>query len=352
MDDTTLSERLMQLGLSEKEVDTYLTVLKQGEATASEVSDATGVSKRYVYSISESLEDRGFIHVDDHVVPTKIRAREPSEVIDILTNDLSEIEPALSERHAQTEHEIQQFDVVKSRTTMLKQMGSFISEANNELTLSIGYDQLQEVGDELRAAVDRGVLVMVLVNGVSADELDEGEFGGIATIVRVWDQPAPLTLTVDQQYGVVAPIEMVARSNTNRRAITFAQREIVPVLTGSFFGNYWPMATQAHIAEPRPLPAEYGCFRHAVLDATLHLRNDRPVAAEATVTPCRDTDDRRSIEGTVIGTRQGLVEPATNDFPIENSLTVKTDNRRFSVGGPGALLEDFEAKDTVTLTRA
>jgi len=352
MDDTKLSERLKKLGLSEKEIDTYLTILEKGEATASEVSNATEVSKRYVYSISEALEDRGFVHVDDHVVPTEIRARDPSEVIDILTGNLTEIEPALSERHTQTEHEVEQFDVMKSRMTMLKHMGSFISEAENELTLSIAYDLLHEVIDELRGAVDRGVLVMLLVNDVPADKVDDGEFEGVATTARVWDQATPLTLTVDQKYGVVAPSEMVARPNTNRRAISFAEREMVPVITGSFFGNYWPMATQAHVADPRPLPAEFGCFRHAVLDATLHLRNDQPVTAEATVTPHRDSDDRGSVEGTIMGTRQCLVEPATNDFPIENSLIVKSGSRRFSVGGPGALIEDYEAKDTVTLTKA
>ncbi|WP_459191755.1 TrmB family transcriptional regulator [Halosimplex sp. J119] len=352
MDDATLSERLMRLGLSEKEVDTYLTVLEQGEVTASEISDATGVSKRYVYSISEALEERGFVDVDDHVVPTKIRARDPDEVIELLTEELSEMEPALSERHSNTERTLQQFDVVKSRRTMIKRIRSLIADAENEITLSISHEQLPEIEDELRAAVDRGVLAMVLVSDVPADALEAEAFAGIATLVRTWDQITPLTLTVDQQYAVVAPVDMMTRSNSDLRAISLAQRQIVPVLTGSFFGNYWPMAAEAYVDDPRPLPAEHGCFRHAVLDATLHLRDDRPVGVEAAVTSCRDTENRTSIEGTVIGTHQGLVEPATNDFPVENSLVVKTNNRRVTVGGPGAMLEDFEAKDAVTLTEA
>ncbi|ACV46345.1 MULTISPECIES: TrmB family transcriptional regulator [Halomicrobium] len=350
MDDSTLSERLMQLGLSEKEVDTYLTVLEQGELTASEISDVTGVSKRYVYSISESLEERGFVDVDDHVVPTKVRARNPSEVIELLTDELTEMEPALSERHSQTERNLQRFDVLKSRQTMIKRIRSYIADASNEITLSISYEQLPEVEDELRAAVDRGVLAMVLVTGVPANSLEAAAFDGIATLVRTWDQITPLTLTVDQQYSVLAPVDMMVRSNSELRAISLVQRQLVPILTGSFFGNYWPIAAEVYVDDPRSLPAEYGCFRHAVLDATLHLRDDRPISIDTAVTPCRDTEDRQSIEGTVIGTHQGLVEPATNDFPVENSLVVKTNNRRVTVGGPGAMLEDFEAKDTVTLT--
>lgn len=352
MDDATLSAQLTRLGLSEKEVETYLTVLERGELTASEIADETGVSKRYVYSISESLEERGFVAVDDHVVPTTIRAQEPGQVIEGLTDDLAAMESALSERHAQVERDRQQFDVVKSRSTMLKRIAAFVSEADHEITLSISADQLPEISDELRAAVDRGVLVMLLVNDAPADGLDPATFEGTATLVRAWDEVTPLTLTVDRQYGIVAPVEMAARSNTDRRAITFAQRDIAPVLTGSFFGNYWPMADEVYVASPRSLPAEYASFRHAVLDATLHRREDREIGAETAVNPCQSDDDRQSIAGAVVGTRQGLVEPTTNDVPIENALVVDTGDGEFSVGGPGALLEDFEVSGVVTLLDA
>lgn len=350
MNDSTLSDQLMRLGLSEKEVDTYLAILERGEETASEISDATGVSKRYVYSISESLEDRGFVNVDDHVVPTKIRARPPNEVIEILTDELSTMEPGLSERYSKTERDPQQFDVVKSRTTVIKRIASFIAEADSEITLSISYEHLPEVADELRDAVDRGVFTMLLVNDVPANDLDIEEFEDIATIVRAWDHATPLILTVDQQYGVIAPVKMVARSNTNQQAIAFVQPQIVPVLTGSFLGNYWPMAAEVYVADPRPLPATYRCFRHAVLDATLYQRTDRPVGVSASVTSPHAREDRNEIDGTVIDTHQGLVEPATNSFPVENSLVVKIDNRRVTIGGLGALLEDFEATDNVVLT--
>lgn len=347
MEDLTLSEQLTHLGLSEKEVDTYLAILEHGEATASEIADATGVSKRYVYSISESLEERGFVDVDDHVVPTKIWARQPEEVVETLTDELTAMEPALSERYSRTERDVQQFDVVKSRITVVKRIASFISEADSELTLSIPYEHLSEVADELREAVDRGVLAMLLVNDVPSADFDGGELEGVATVVRTWEQATPLILTVDQQYGVIAPVEMVARSNTNQRAIAFVQQQIVPVLVGSFMGNYWPMATEVHVADPRPLPAEYRSFRHAVLDATLHLRDDHPVRVEASVTPSRSGNGRKTVSGKVVDVHQGLVEPATNDFPVENSIVAETDDGRITIGGPGSFLEDFEATEVV-----
>jgi len=53
MDDSTLSDLLHRFGFSDKEVDTYLTLLAHGEAKASTIAEAAGVSKRYVYSVSE-----------------------------------------------------------------------------------------------------------------------------------------------------------------------------------------------------------------------------------------------------------------------------------------------------------
>jgi len=70
MDDSTLRDLLGRFGFSAKEIDTYLTLLEHGEAKASTIAEAAGVSKRYVYSVSETLEARGFVDVDDHVVPT------------------------------------------------------------------------------------------------------------------------------------------------------------------------------------------------------------------------------------------------------------------------------------------
>lgn len=341
MDDSTLAARLEQLGLSEKEVDTYLSILRTGEAKASEIADDTGVSKRYVYSISESLEERGFVDVDDHVVPTTIRARPPQEVIDSLTDQLTEMESALDDRFADTEREPQQFDVIKSRVTVVKRLSEYIANAESEVMLSVPQKHLSEIASELSAAVDRGVLVMLVVN--SADRLDAADVAGKASVARAWKQEMPIMLTVDGQYGLVAPADMVIRTNSDQRAIAFVQQQIVPILSGSFLGNYWPMATEVHVAEPRDLPATYHSFRHLVLQATLRLRADEDVTITADVQPVQATDDPGTIEGRIVDTRQGMAEPQTNAYPIEHTLVVELDDETVTIGGPGSFLEDYEA---------
>ncbi|WP_254546694.1 TrmB family transcriptional regulator sugar-binding domain-containing protein [Halomarina pelagica] len=343
MDDASLEESLRRLGFSAKEVDTYLTILELGEAKASTVANESGVSKRYVYSIAEKLAEREFVAVDDHVVPTIIRANPPERVVTALTDDLERMRPALESRFSRATPRSARFEVVKSRVTVIKRVSERLGRAETEVTLAIPYRLIDEVAAELRAAVERGALVLLLVTGVSPDgDLD---LDGLASVARAWEQPMPTMLTVDQRAGLVAPGEMLSRSDSPAQAIVFEQEQLGPVIVGSFLGNYFPMATEVYTADPAALPSTYRNFRHAVLQAALHRRADAPVRARVTGRPLHDADLSTELEGVVVDVRQSLLEPQTSSFPVENTLIVETAEGTYSVGGRGAFVEDFEATD-------
>ena len=343
MNDRTLTDLLRRFGLSEKEVDTYLSLLEHGEAKPSTVADAAGVSKRYVYSVSESLAERGFVEVNDHVVPTTIRANPPDEVIDRLRSDVDAMRPGLAERYSRVERQAEQFEVIKSRATVLKRIRSLLADAESEAALSITAKQLPEVRDALVDAVDRGVLVLLVVSDAAADlDADDPGLAGVASVTRTWSEAMPTLLTVDSAAGVVSPPELLRRSTTDRQAIAFAQEQLAPVIVGSFLGNYWPAATELAVADPAPLPAEYTSFRHTVLQATLRLRAGDPPRVTVGGRWTGD-DEPAEVVGRVVETRQGMVEPTNNEFPVEHSLVVATDDGEVTVGGRGAFVEDVEA---------
>lgn len=347
MDDATLERLLRKFGLSEKEVDTYLTILDHGEAKASTIADDAGVSKRYVYSLSERLEERGFVEVDDHVTPTTIRANAPDAVIDRLEEDLDAIEPALEARYSRTAPTAQLFEVVKSRVTVVKRITELLDAAEEEVTLTVPSRHLDEVRDALADAVDRGVLVLLVVTGVDPADLDET---GLASATRAWSQPMPTILTVDRSRGLLAPTEMLERANTDQQAIAFTQPQLVPVLVGSFLANYWPMATETAVAEPAPLPFTGRNVRRVAFQATLRLRADERIRAHVTGRPV-GSDDEIEVVGEVVEVRQGLLDPPTNTAPIEHALVLETDDGTVTVGGEGAFVEDVEAI-SVTLEAA
>ena len=347
MDDATLRAHLRRFGFSEKEVDTYLTLLAHGEAKASTIADVAGVSKRYVYSVSETLADRGFVEVDDHVVPTRIHARPPEAVVEQLVADAEAIKPALETRYTRTEPAADQFEVVKSRETVLKRIQGLIADSESELTLSIPIGRLSDVADELQAAVDRGVLVTLLIT--ETDEPPE-DCCGVASITRIWGEPMPAMVTADDRVGLVAPAEMLTSTHSDTQAIVFSHPQLGPVIVGSFFGNYWPVGTEVAVTEPTSLPLTETNFRIAVVEATLWCRTETPLAAriEGRWT---ETNEPVDLECRIVGVTQGLIEPANSQFPIEARLTIDADGETYTVGGEGAFIEDIEA-ERVTLSEA
>ncbi|PSQ12950.1 transcriptional regulator [Halobacteriales archaeon QS_7_68_65] len=341
MSGATLEELLQRFGFSGKEIDTYLAILEQGEAKASIVADEANVSKRHVYSVAETLADRGFVEVNDHVVPTTIRANPPEAVVDTLADDLDAMEPALESRFSQAAPRSESFEVVKSRVTVIKRVAELLDRAEVEVTLAIPHRLLDDVATELRDAVERGVLVVLLVSDANSN--DDLAVDGLASVARAWDQPMPTVLAVDRELGLVAPPEMLSRANSSARAILFAQEQLGPVIVGSFLGNYFPMATEVHATDPEALPATYEDFRHAVLQATLHSRTGSTVRAHATGRSLHDEGGPTELDGVVVDIRQSLLDPASSSFPVENTLVVETDDGTYDIGGLGAFVEDFEA---------
>jgi len=346
MSTDSLSDLLERMGFSDKEIDMYLALLEHGEAKASTIADAAGVSKRYVYSVSETLERRGLVEVNDHVVPTTIRANPPDEVVDRLKTDVEAMRTGLEQRYSSTERSGEQFEVIRSRVTVLERIRALVAEAETQVTLSIPAGNLEDVAEELRAAVDRDVLVLLLVSDVD----ETPEVADLTSVVRVWEEPVPTMVAVDGRVGVVAPTDVLVRSNSGQQAIVFDQEQLGPVIAGSFLGNYWPVAKELFVAEPAPLPGTYTDFRHAVFQGTLRIQNGSDFRARVEGQSTTD-DELIELEGRVTDVRQGLVVPANNDFPVEHSLVLETDDGTYTIGGKGAFVENVEA-DAVTLLEA
>lgn len=346
MEDTSLTDRLERLGLSEKEIDTYLSILDHGEAKASTIADDAGVSKRYVYSVSEKLAERGFVEVNDHAVPTLIRANPPEEVVDRLRTELGSLGPDLAERWNRVTEERREFEIIKAQPTVVKRIREFLETANDEVTLSIPAKILPDVEDVLRETVSRNVLVFLLLTGEASADVTVDDDDPVASVVRTWTERAPVLYTVDNQLGLFAPYELLARSNSGQQAVAIAQEQLVPILVGSFFGNYWPLGVERHVADPAPLPQDYQSFRHAVFAATRYQNDGIPITATVDARPVHDDGDYRELTGRVVDVRQSLVDPPNSRFAVENALVVDAPDHEdpVSIGGPGAFLEDYEAR--------
>ncbi|WP_121822702.1 TrmB family transcriptional regulator [Halostella salina] len=352
MDDSTLRTHLEEFGLSEKEVDTYFACLERGEAKTSTIAEDSGVSQRYVYNIVENLADRGLVRVHDHVVPTKIEARPPEDAIASLVDRLETIESGLAERYNAQETETATFELIKSRQTAIKRIRTTLAEAEEEAFIALPADVIPEVEPALADARDRGVMVLLLagnVDGASTDGV-QTRYAGMASVVREWERDIPFAVTVDAEAGIVGEAALITARHGDEQAVALTQQQIVGSVFGSFFANYWPRGTEVYTDERDALPRTYRLHRPAVLQTVLHDAAGDTVVATVEGTDL-DTGDPVTTTGAVVDVRQGLVEPFSNSFIVENSFVIETDEGELSVGGHGAFVEDVQA-DEVTLELA
>ncbi len=340
VDTDSIRRELSVFGLSEKEIETYLTVLHHGEAKASTIAESADVSQRYVYNIARQLAERGLVQVNEHASPTTVRAHPPGEALRTLSDRLEALTPALEARFDATEPKTSQFQIVKSRQTAIKYIQQTLLSARDEAFVSIPATLFPAVQPELETVVDRGVLVLVLLSGAGA--VDPDAFDGTASVVRRWDEDAPFMLTADNQRAIVGDAGLLSGVHADETAVALSQGHIAGSVLGSFIGSFWPAAEERYVSEPGPLPRTFESFRHVVLEAYRHRHAGDDVVVDVV------TEDGLSLTGRVVGVRQSLVEPTTGDFPVENGLAVETGEGRVQVGGEGAFIEDYRA-ETVTL---
>ncbi|MFC6976052.1 TrmB family transcriptional regulator [Halomicroarcula sp. GCM10025709] len=345
--DSELVERLQRFGFSETEADVYLAVVERGQATPSTVASAADVSTSYVYDIADTLEQHGVVSVDRHQSPTTIRARPPEEVLGDRVETMRETISAVTDRYEQPAEGFDSLSVVRSRQTLYDRFRQFIGTAESELFITVPADVLPELADELAAAVDRGVLVLLAVGGSTAD-LPASVLERVATVSKSWERGMTVYLTIDQSTGIISPSSLLDWKHGDAEAISFHNQSVAVAVESAFLGTIWSASEELVLRRPSSLPRTYDGFRSSVYDAALYTRQGRPVQAEMSARPTGTRDRPSPLTGEVVGVTQNFVEPTGAQFGMQNSLTLDTGDETVTVGGIGAFLEDYEATE-VTL---
>ncbi|WP_436929477.1 TrmB family transcriptional regulator [Halosimplex halobium] len=340
-DDAALREQLRVFGLSDNEIDTYFALLELGEATTSAVADEAGVTQRTVYNIAERLEGRGLVRVNDHVSPTTVRALPPREAMADISGRIDAMTPALEERFTETEPRTSEIEMAKSRRKALKNLREDIESAASEVLVSVPADVVPEVESELRAARERGALVLLLVGEV--DDFDEAadRYADLATAVRCWGGEMAFAYAADDERAMIGSPEVFDGAYFEEGVVWVSEWGLTGAVIATFLGAYWPFPREVSVADPPELPATFEWFRAATFAAASHRETGAELRAEV------ETESGDRVAGRVREVRQALVDPVTSEFTLENSLVVEADDGPVSVGAPGGFLEDYRGTSVV-----
>jgi len=344
MTESRLRDNLRLLGLSSKEIAVYLTILDHGTTTVSQVVDDSDVSQRHVYQMCERLDDRGLVVLNDHVRPSVVRPQTADSAVGSLGSRLDELEADIADALAGQDVTDLEVELIKSSQTLVKRWRRFIEGATGEVFICVPATAVDQFLDVLGAAVDRDVVVYLLLTDPGLASFDRGALPGHATLVRTWEyEPRPL-LTVDNQRMVLDDPGLLV-GTADGSAISLTRSAVAGNLFRTYLSNFWQIATEEYRYHPHSLPQSYPSLRNALVDATLHEQAGQKLLATISA---EDTSTGEIVEMEsvpIVEIRQGLLEPFSNEFPIENSIRVEYDGDVVAIGGVTTVIEPYEALD-------
>ncbi|THE64816.1 TrmB family transcriptional regulator [Salinadaptatus halalkaliphilus] len=326
-----------RFNLGEYEIDAYLTVLEQGQLTASEIADRTDIPQPRVYDTVRSLSDRGLVELRESR-PMKVVAIDPDEAFDDVQTSLAQMVDELEARYTAPARDTEAVSLVKSRSTILRYVEEVIDAAEFELSLSLTPDLLVRYEEELAAAVDAGVSVDLIVTPASeAPDPSEFDYLEVATTARARRGiTTPVVAVADGNYSVYATQDAL-RDDQDRYGVIF-NRSALGFLVSGFFGTVlWTTAerTLGENGAGRSYPRRYASIRRCVKDLM-----DEGGEFYATIEG-RDVEvgGSRVVSGRILDVSFEVSEEVA-------SLTLETtDGDELSVGGRVAALEDIEAHE-------
>ncbi|WP_336364123.1 HTH-type sugar sensing transcriptional regulator TrmB [Halalkalicoccus salilacus] len=332
---STLESVGEQFNLGEYEIDAYLTVLEHGQLTASEIADRTDIPQPRVYDTVRSLSDRGLVELRE-TRPMQIIAVDPDEAFSRVRSSLTEMVDELEARYTAPARATEAVSLVKSRSTILRNLAEVIEAAEYELILSLTPELLDRFDEELREAIDRGITIELLVTpAADAPSPETFDYGAVSTVAKARRGiTTPVIAVADGEYSVYATQDAI-RDDRDRYGVIF-NRSALGFLVSGFFGTVlWTTAEPlAANGEGRPFPRRYASIRRCVKDV-------RELGGEFFA----------RVEGRDVETGEALVvsgRVADVDFDDTEevaSMTVETENDDVTVGGRVAALERIEAHE-------
>lgn len=350
MTESRIADHLAAFGFSRKEIDTYLAVLRRGQATTGDVATAADVSQGYVYEVAETLVDRGLVTIDETASPTVLRARPAAEAIAELSSRLSDLQSAVESVYSEPAAVDVGFEVVRSRQTVERRAERFLADATQEAFLALPATSFERLREPIAGAVDRGVSVYLMLVAPDVEIVVDAveDWSRYATVVRTWDARPQVFVLRDARAGLVGSHGVLTGRHGDEYAVAFGQPEVANGFYGNMVSNVWAMGEPRFLADPPDLPATFDYFRNGVTAAAAHQKAGQSLVADVEVTDTDNGGARRLEDVPVVEVKQNLVAPATTEFPVENALVVETEAGRVSIGGDSAgfdpYYEDFAAR--------
>lgn len=351
MDASELCRVLRDAGLSKYQSQAYTALLRLGTASATELADESGVPAARIYDVLRDLEEKGYVETYDGDT-LRARASEPDTVLSELrrrSEELSEAADEIETRWEAPSLEHHRVDIVTRFDTVFEHAREVIAEAETEVQVAVTPENFDELRESLSTAHDNGAIVKASIHTADGNEVVPTEYEGVATEVRHRTLPTPFVAIVDRTVTCFAP----HRRSVNEYGVLVRDFSLTYVFRWYFDTSLWEVWDLVYDGRPEDPPLVYANLRRFVRDI-------EPLFAEGadvhvTVEGSKiDSGDPVTVSGTVTDVVYAGEPREDGEIPIgqlagQVTVEVAADDRRWTVGGWGAVVEDIEAR-RITVT--
>jgi sugar-specific transcriptional regulator TrmB len=115
-----IKETLRNLGLTQNEVEIYLTLLNSGELSVNEIGSKSGLHRQVCYDALDRLVEKGFVSYIIKDNKKFFKALNPEKILDYLDEQKQEINSILPDLNAMfvTEKEETEVEVIKGKNVL------------------------------------------------------------------------------------------------------------------------------------------------------------------------------------------------------------------------------------------
>ena len=317
------------------ESEAYLTILRHGRLTASEIADQTDIPQPRVYDTVRGLADAGLVELQESR-PIQVLAVEPEEAFSEIQRSLDDLVGQLEREYSAPARDSEAVTLIKSRSTILRYLGEIIESADDELVLAVPPDLVGRFESELRACRDEGVVVDLLLSpAAEVPSPTEYDYESIATHTRARrGVTTPVVAVADGTYSLYATRAALS-SDRNRYGVIFNRSELGFLVSGFLNTVVWTSATTLAVSrDDRPFPRRYTTVRRCVDDLAGADGEFYAAVSGRDI----ETGERRTVRGAVVDISVGTNRETA-------AITLETDDGLVDVGGQVAALEDVEASE-------
>lgn len=325
-DESAIYGGLSRFGLSKYEARVYVTLLLYGPQTASHVVRESGVPQPRIYDVFNSLVRKGFAESSSgrrkyfRAVPVTLSM---GKYVKDMSSYVEEFEKKIDGMKAQSPEKLQYAWTIEGKNNIDEKIKSMIAEARNEIILAVETGRLKANLRAIMSAMARGVTVAVVV----FSDIDSGTLSEIPrdVILRKRSGKSAEIVLIDRMFGL---IDLQNRTEPVQYALLFDSDRMMHLLGYYFYFMIWitskPEESISVLSHRTVSNIWLAC---EIIDAYQKKNIEADCELVGFVNNVETT-----LRGRIIGTE---VIPG-----IQQTFYIDDGNRKYSVGGKTAMVED------------